>query len=66
MKVLARSRERLGSGKLKVPQFVLHPAVELVRILLPLGMEFHANGRILIKWNTTLRYESLPLVPPLR
>lgn len=47
VQVLARSGERFRGGELKVPQLVLHPAVELVGILLAFRMEFHANGRIL-------------------
>ena len=47
VQVLARRRERLGRGEFKVPQFVLHPTVEFVGILLSLRVEFHANRRIL-------------------
>ena len=46
VKVFAGSGERFRRGELKVPQLVLHAAVELVRILLALHVELDANGRI--------------------
>ena len=51
VEILTRSGERLGRRKFKVPQFVFHAAVEFVRILFPLGMEFHANGRVLCQFD---------------
>jgi len=39
MEVLARGGELLGGGVLKVPQFVLHTVVELLRILFPFLVE---------------------------
>ena len=47
MKVLAGGRELLGGGVLEVPQLVLHPVVELLRVLLPLQVELAADGRVL-------------------
>ena len=47
VQVLARGRERLRGSEFKVPQFVFHSAVELLRVLFPLRMEFDANGSIL-------------------
>ncbi len=48
MKVLAGGGELLGRGVLKVPDLVLHPVVELVRVLLPLQVELAADSRVLI------------------
>lgn len=47
MEVLAGRRELFRSGVLEVPQFVLHSAVEFLRIFLPFQMEFDTNRRVL-------------------
>ena len=44
--VFARRRKLLGSGVLEVPQLVLHPVVELLRVLLPFQVKLTANGRV--------------------
>ena len=49
VKVLAGRRELLGGGVLEVPKLVLHPVVELLRVLLPFQVELAADGRILVK-----------------
>lgn len=47
MQILAGGGKGLGRGIFEVPQLVLHAAVELVRILLALQVELHANCSIL-------------------
>lgn len=47
VQILAGRRELLGRGVFEIPQLVFHAAVELFRVLLPLQVEFHANGRVL-------------------
>lgn len=47
VQIFARCCKRFRRGVLKIPQLVLHPAVEFVRILLPLQMELDTDGGIL-------------------
>lgn len=51
VEILAGGGELLGGRVLKVPQLVLHPVVELVRVLLALQVELAANGSVLKKKN---------------
>lgn len=49
VEILAGCRECLGRCILEVPELVLHPAVEFVRILLPLQVKLDADGGVLGK-----------------
>lgn len=46
VKVLARGRKGFAGRVFKVPKFVLHSRVELVRIFFALQVELHAYGSI--------------------
>lgn len=46
MEIFTTGGKLLRGGILEVPQLVLHPAVELLGILLPLHVEFHADRRV--------------------
>lgn len=46
VKILATRGELLSGRVLEVPQLVLHSAVELLGILLPLHVELDANGGV--------------------
>lgn len=52
VQVLARGKDCLGGGKLKVPHFILHPTIELLGMLLTLQMKFDRNRGILWKERT--------------
>ena len=52
MQVLARRGEGFRRAELKVPELVLHPAVELLRMLLPHRVESVSDRRILATTNT--------------
>ena len=47
LQVLAGGGELLRGGVLEVPQLVLHPVVELLRVPLPLQVELAADGGVL-------------------
>jgi hypothetical protein len=47
VQVLAGSCKLLRSGVLEVPKFVFHPAVEFLRVLLPLEVELDTDGGVL-------------------
>ena len=47
MQIFARRGKRFTRGKFEIPQLVLHPAIEFLRVFLPLHVEFDAYCCIL-------------------
>ena len=49
MEVFAGGSECLGGSVLKVPEFILHSATELLRVAFPLQVKLDTYGSILCK-----------------
>ena len=62
VQIFTGGRKLLWGGVFKVPQFVLHTVVELLRVLLSLLVKLWANGGVLKKHSLTIKCKLCPYI----